>query len=493
MCAAYDQDSGNRLACDGVESAMRVLPFALCCLPMLAADPALTIYNQDFAVIREIIPLDLLSGPTTVQFMGATAHLEPESVILRDPAGRRQLQILEQSYRADPVSVERLLSLYEGKTIDFLVPNQNRVETVSGRIIRANQPIIEVNGKVRFQLPGTPLFPQLAGDTVLKPSIDWIIQSDRPGKLDAELAYVSGGITWGADYNIIAPSSGDDLDMIGWVTMANRSGKTFERARIKLMAGDVNKIRPREFSMGGVAGGLVGSAGLSGFPAPPVSEKTFDEYHLYTLQRPATLHDGETKQVEFVRADGVRSKIVYVYDGAKIDRNRYQGWGFENIRNDLGYGTQSNPKVWVMREFVNSDANHLGMPLPKGRVRFYRRDTDGRLEFTGEDNIDHTARDETIRTFTGAAFDLVGERRRLSFRVDHGRSMLDESFEIKVRNHKTEAAEVRVVEHLYRGATWEIPVSSIPFHKTDSQTAEFPVQLAPGEEKTVSYSAHYTW
>ena len=232
---------------------------------------------------------------------------------------------------------------------------------------------------------------------------------------------------------------------------------------------------------------------VSRIPVPPVSEKTFDEYHLYTLQRPATLHDGETKQVEFVRAAGVHSKTIYVYDGVKIDQNRYQGWGFENVRNDSSYGTQSNPKVWVMREFANTDANHLGMPLPKGRVRFYRRDTDGRLEFTGEDNIDHTPRNETIRTFTGAAFDMVGERRRTSFRIDNGRSMLDESFEIKVRNRKAEAAEVRVVEHLYRGTTWEIPISSVPFRKTDSQTAEFVIQLAPGEEKSVNYSAHYTW
>jgi hypothetical protein len=145
-----------------------------------------------------------------------------------------------------------------------------------------------------------------------------------------------------------------------------------------------------------------------------------------------------------------------------------------------------------MREFVNSDANHLGMPLPKGRIRFYRRDAD-RLEFTGEDTIDHTPRDETIRIFTGAAFDLVGERKRLNYRIDHQRSMSDETFEIKVRNHKKEPAEVRVVEHMYRGATWEIPVSSNSFRKTDSRTVEFQVPLAAGEEKTVSYSVHYTW
>jgi hypothetical protein len=486
---------------------MRIVTPLLFCSALLAADPALTIYNQNFAVIRETIPLDLQQGATSVRFVGTTAHLEPASVILRDPTGRRNLQILEQSYRADPVSAEMLLSLFEGQTIDFLVTNRDTTQIISGKIIRSgykpgpqvpyrppspDQPIIEVDGKLRFQLPGAPLFPKLADDTILKPTIEWTIQSDVAGKFDAELGYVSGALSWEADYNIISPLNGDALDVIGWVTMANQSGKTFENARIKLMAGDVNKIRPAEAYMMQSAG-LVGGMGGAMQGQPPVTEKTFDEYHLYTLQRPATLHDRETKQVEFVRAAGVKSKIIYIYDGAKIDPNRYRGWPAENIRNDSGYGTESNPKVWVMREFQNSDANHLGMPLPRGRVGFYRRDADGRLEFTGEDTIDHTPHDETIRTFTGAAFDLVGERRRVTYRIDHQRSMLDESFEIKVRNHKKEAAEVRAVEHLYRGTTWEIPASSSSFTKKDSQTVEFQVPLAADEEKTLTYSAHYTW
>ncbi|MGA2594307.1 MAG: hypothetical protein ABSH32_30780 [Bryobacteraceae bacterium] len=237
--------------------------------------------------------------------------------------------------------------------------------------------------------------------------------------------------------------------------------------------------------MGGGIGGIPGGV--------PVVEKTFDEYHLYTLQRPVTLHDRESKQVEFVRAGGVTSQLIYVYDGAKIDTNCYRGWNTDMIRNDAFYGTESNPKVWVMREFVNSDANHLGMPLPKGKVRFYRRDTDGRLEFTGEDAIDHTPRDEKIRVFTGAAFDLTGERKRTIFHSDMGRQTMDEAFEIKLRNHKKEPAEVRVVEHLYRWTTWEIATSSMPYAKTDAQTVEFRVQLQPDEERTIAYTAHYTW
>jgi hypothetical protein len=165
----------------------------------------------------------------------------------------------------------------------------------------------------------------------------------------------------------------------------------------------------------------------------------------------------------------------------------------EGIRQNSEYGTESNPDVAVMREFMNSEANHLGMPLPAGRVRFYRQDADGQLEFTGENDIKHTPRDETIRVYTGDAFDIKGERRRTDYRIDASRRILDESFEIKLRNHKKEAAEVRAVEHLYRGTIWEITEKSNAYLKTDSQTMEFRVQVPPDSEKVVTYTAHYTW
>ena len=232
---------------------------------------------------------------------------------------------------------------------------------------------------------------------------------------------------------------------------------------------------------------------LAGGLPPPVTEKSFDEYHLYTLERATTLLDRETKQVEFVRADGIKSRPIYVYDGAKIDYNRYNGWDYENIRNDRDYGTQSNPKVWVMREFMNAESNHLGVPLPKGRLRFYRRDADGQMEFTGENTIDHTPRDEMIQVTTGNAFDLVGERKRTNHHLDNNRNELDESFAIKLRNHKKEAVEIRVVEHLYRWPTWDITEKSNAFVKTDAQTIEFRVEVKPDAEETVTYTVHYTW
>jgi hypothetical protein len=256
------------------------------------------------------------------------------------------------------------------------------------------------------------------------------------------------------------------------------------------MAGDVNKIQP------GISGRQLSEmvAMKAAAPmAPPVTEKAFDEFHLYTLERATTLRNLETKQVEFIHASNVATKQLYIYDGAKIDSNRYGGWNWENIRNDHSYGTESNTKIWVMREFVNSDANHLGMPLPKGRVRFYRRNDDGQMEFTGENMIDHTPHDETVRIYTGNSFDLTGERKRTNYTVDNGRTMASETFEIRIRNHKKEPVEVRVVEHLYRGTNWTITTKSDEYAKKDSQTIEFPVSIQPDGEKVITYTAHYTW
>jgi hypothetical protein len=295
---------------------------------------------------------------------------------------------------------------------------------------------------------------------------------------------------WEADYNVVAPESGDVLDVMGWVTLDNTSGKTFEHARVRLMAGDVNKIAPGMMAMSAPRSMAKMADEVM---QPAVTERSFDEYHLYTLERAVTLRDHETKQVEFVRATCVHSQRLYVYDGANINWNQYRGWSFENIRNDPSYGTQSNPKVWVMQELKNSAANHLGMALPRGRMRFYRRDEDGRLQFTGENLIDHTPTDETIRLYTGNAFDVAGERRRVDYRVETSKHTVDESFEIRLRNHKKEAVSVRAVEHLYRCNNWEISNRNHDYRKLDANQIEFPVVVPANGEVTITYAVHYTW
>ena len=443
-----------------------------------AADPALTIYNGGYAVVRETLPIELKAGVNQVSFAGATAKVESDSVILRDVAGKAEFQILEQSYRNDPVSQAMLMSLFEGKTLEFVRHENNKPDRIiTGKVVRSGfvpggrfvEPIIEVDGKLQFSLPGEPMFPSLGNDNVLKPTLNWKLNSASSGKIDAEVAYLSNGFTWEASYNLVATDKSDLLDVVGWVTMNNQSGMTFTDAKVKLMAGDVNRAQP-EYSR---AGRAMTMDALSVSAAKAVTEKSFDEFHLYTLGNPATLRDKETKQVEFVRATGVKAERLYVFDGA------YQG-------GEAG-------KVQVYREFKNTEANKLGLALPKGKVRFYSQDGDRQLEFVGENQIDHTPKDEVIRMLTGNSFDLVGSRRVTDQSNDQANRSSTQTLEIKVANRKKEPVEIRIVEHASYSANWTIETMNHPYLKKDADTFEFIVSLQPGEEKIVTYKIKSTF
>jgi hypothetical protein len=457
-----------------------------------SAIPAgLTIYNEDFAVVRDSVPLDLKQGINEIQYAGATLLLEPDSVVLRDKSGK-PLQILEQNYRNDPLTQGYLLSLFEGQTLDFTVREEEKPDRViQAKILRSgyeasggnSEPVVEVDGKIQFGLPGKPQFPSLGGDTVLKPRLEWKIQSAIETKTEAELGYLTGGLSWQASYNLVAPEKGDTLDVVGWITMQNRSGRDFEDASIKLMAGDVSKIATPKTNQRAMAMAAMADAA-------PVTEKAFDEFHLYSLPRRTTLRDRETKQVEFLRAGGVKSETVYLF---QVDRSgRWEGvdQGFRLTSEDFGLG--GSPKISVVREFRNTKENQLGIPLPKGRVRFYRANGE-QLEFIGENEIDHTPADELVKIHTGEAFDLLGERKRVDFRVDTANRRTEETFEILLKNRKKEPVTIRVVERLARSANWQVLKNSDPFEKKRSDEIEFRIAVKPGEERKVLYSVIYTW
>jgi hypothetical protein len=403
-----------------------------------------------------------------------------------------------------------MLRLSEGKTLQFrnVNPATGAVELVSGRLVRAGydgggnawamrarggqpfgvatnplSPIVELNGKVLFNLPGQPLFDPPGKDAILKPTLLWRLQAAKGGDRDVEVSYMTGGMRWEATYNLVAPETGDAFDLVGWVTLENESGAQFDNARVKLMAGDVNKVQPA------MAGMVMAMKSRADEMAPQVTEKAFDEYHLYTLTNPTTLREREVKQVEFCRAAKLPGKRLYVYDGAMVPEYVYQG----GMAQQPDLGAQSNPKVATMIEFRNSKEAGLGIPLPKGTMKMYRADSDGSREFIGESSIDHTPADETVRLTVGNAFDLRGERRQTDFKVDSSRQTATEAFEIKVRNHKKEPVEVRVVEHLYRWSGWKIALSSIPFEKIDSRTIQFKVTIPPDGEKVVTYRVNYSW
>ncbi|MFP4156392.1 MAG: DUF4139 domain-containing protein [Opitutales bacterium] len=465
------------------------------------AGPAITVYNQNFGVVRDTVPLELPGGISEASYSGVTSQLEPESVVLRDPSGMVELSILEQSYRGDPVDQTRLLQMFEGEKIDFYKIVGEEEVVVEGRIIRAPsvvmaknprggsyqknlEPIVEVEGQLVTQLPGTPRFPGLGDDSILEPTLSWKLHSADAASLDAQLSYLTGGMSWKSDYNLVFPETGDVLGLTGWVSIENNTGTRFEDATIKLIAGDVNKVqddglrRERAYDLDLVA--------ASRAAAPEVESKKFDEFHMYSLPLATTLRDGETKQVEFVRAESVQTKKLYVYEGA---RARFQG----GLNESLSYGQNDQPDVAIYREFKNSEANGLGVALPAGRTRFYRMDSDGQLEFTGENSINHTPKNETIRVYLGNAFDLVGERKRDEFFRHPSRDMLRETFEVEIRNRSEEAVTVQVVEHLYRWSNWEILEANHDFEKSDAQTIEFPLSVGADEAETVRYTVEYNW
>jgi hypothetical protein len=489
---------------------------------------ALTIYNENFAVARTTIDLELHPGMNEVSTNQVTTQLEPDSVVLRDPASttnapKPSFRIVEQNYDAAVVTQDWLLNKYEGRTIQFALGNAIGPDghvvsgnTIAGKIIRAprqpdpyqnpygnfqpGQPLIEVNGQMQFQLPGTPLFPATTDSLLLKPTLRWQIDSAKAQKLTAEFAYVTGGMNWEATYNVITggpngagavKTPDEKADVVGWVTIANRTGADFPQARIKLMAGDVAKIQPRAYARAMAA--PVVMDGLSFGQNGQVTQKPFDDYHLYDLNRTVSLPNGETKQVQFLEATGVTINRSYLYDGSDNNRQPVANYG-GNFIQQQNYGLGSgNTKVAIQQEIKNTESNHLGIPLPAGRVRLYRRDADGQMEFVGESAINHTPAEDSIKVTSGNAFDVKGSRRQTNFYIDNSRRTLDEYFEIKLTNQKSDSVTVDVLEHLYRGDNWEIVQKSSDYTKLDSHTIQFAVQVPAKGEATLTYEAHYTW
>jgi hypothetical protein len=454
---------------------------------------ALTIYNQNFGVVREKRNVDVKEKEGTIRFADVASQIDGTSVqfkSLTDP----NATVLEQNYEYDLVSADKLLEKYIDKQIAVLTKDGSRY---SGNLLSfdANQLVIRQEGdKAEIVNPGIVMvqrgdnvkdiqFGALPEGLITKPTLVWKLATEKVGQQLIEVAYQTGGINWQADYNAILNPSDTKLDLGGWVTIDNQSGATYKDAKLKLIAGDVRRVQqPQVYAMGAMRKMAV--ANEAGF-----AEKAFFEYHLYTLGRPTTVAQNQTKQIELLKVADVPVKKVFLYDGAP----QYRFYG--GLNEDASYGSEEgNKKVSVIVEIKNSKENNLGMPLPKGKMRLYKRDeADGSLEFIGEDEIDHTPKDETIKLHIGDAFDIVGERKRTDFHVDVNAHVITESFEIRVRNHKTEPVEVLVKETLYRWNNWEITESNQKWTKYDSNTIHFLVKVDKNGEQVITYTVRYTW
>ncbi len=314
-----------------------------------------------------------------------------------------------------------------------------------------------------------------------------MVSSTREGTHKAELSYLAGGLSWSCTYVALMDDKGSSLDITGWVTLTNNSGTSFHDAGLKLVAGDVNIVQDQAMPLyKAMRSDMAAEAGAAQF-----SQSNLFEYKLYSLQRRTNIGNNETKQVELASAHNVKTKKTYVYDGL-VDQWR-TWWNNSSYRSQESFGQQSNTKVGVYVAFKNEEKSGLGIALPKGKVRVYERDEEGKEQFVGEDQIDHTPKDENVRLFLGNAFDLVGERVQKDFKSYGNGRIVEETIEITMRNHKDETVAAEVYEHPWRWSQWEIVTASDAWTKVDQSTLKFPVTLPKDGEKKVRYTIRYSW
>ena len=419
-----------------------------------------------------------------VRFADVASQIDPTSVqftSLTDPSGTR---VLEQNYAYDIVGSAKILQKYLDQNISLVTEDGSKY---SGKLLSGSDDIIlqSDDGQVttvKLARVRELKFPNLPGGLITKPTLIWLVNSSKEGNQDTQVTYMTNGINWKANYVVVVNAEDTAMNLNGWVTIDNQSGATYEDANLKLVAGDVRRVTPAPAARDGYARSRRRTDSRR---SRQFVQQDIFEYQLYSLQRATTIRNRETKQIEFTNAASVPINKLFVYDGASS--LRFYGYQIT----DANYGKTSDTKVAVMIEFKNSEANKLGIPLPKGTIRVYKADADGGNQFIGEDNIDHTPKDEMIRLNIGNAFDVVGERTQTNFTKVNDRT-IEETYQIKLRNHKTEAVEVRVVEHLFRWSNWQILKSNQDYTKTDAQTIEFRVKVAPDGESTVNYTVRYS-
>ncbi len=447
---------------------------------------SLTIYNQGTALVQDRRTFDLKQGVNTLDFTDVASSIDSTSVSFRsltDPLGT---SVLEQNYVYDLVGSSALLERYLDQRIEVIT---NDGTSFTGQLLsgRGGEIILKQDDGQVVVLGQTSVrdihFPALPDGLITRPTLRWLLQS-KGGSQHVELTYLTGGMNWTADYTVLLATDNSNLNLNGWVTLTNTSGATFNNAQVKLVAGDVNRL-PTSQALYAVDE----EVNMAALPTstPAVQQRDFNEYKLYAVQRPVTVADNETKQVEFVTAANVPATTFFVYDGGS------PFYGYYGPITDQYYGQTGVTDVQNWLEFSTAEENGVGAALPAGRIRVYQEDVDGSALLIGENQIDHTAKGEQIKLYLGNAFDLVGEHTQTNFTFIAS-NVVEETFQIKLRNRKdNQAVEIRVPERLYRWSNWEILNASDEYTKTDATSIEFRVIVQPGEEKVLTYTVRYTW
>lgn len=438
---------------------------------------AVTIYNSDIALVRDQRKLTLNRGPNTVAFREISALIRPETALLRSVSHPKSLQLLEQNFDFDLLSPNKLLEKYVGKEVGIIRthPTTGAEITETARVLSVNQGIVlQYPDRIEMQAPGRVVFSEVPPNLRDKPTLVMQLTNEQVSSQTVELSYLTSGLNWNADYVAELNKNDSKLDLAGWVTLSNQSGATYKNAKLQLVAGDVNRVYDdaQPMLLRKEAFAIAESAGA------PMQEESLFEYHLYTLERPTTIAENQTKQVALLSANEVPVSKEFRLAGADYYyRSRY---------GDIG----QKLKVGVFVKLKNDEKSNLGMPLPKGTVRVYKKDASGNAQFVGEDQINHTPKNETLELKLGDAFDVTADKNQTDYRkqaaVGRFSYAADLTFEILIKNAKSEAVRVTVLEPI--PGDWKMLSETHPHKKAAANTARWEIEVPPHGRTTLRYA-----
>ncbi len=441
---------------------------------------AVTVYNSDIALIRDVRNLQLARGTSDLRFMDIAATVNPATVHFRSVSDPASVSVREQNYEYDLLEPEKLLRKYVGREVTLVREREDAGSTseeeVKARLLSYNAaPVWQIGTEIVTGLHADHIrFPELPETLYSRPTLIWTIENTGPDRHRVEASYLAGKLAWSADYVLRVARDDKSGDLDGWVTVTNGSGTSFRNARLQLVAGDLNRVRQ-------VVGRMLDEVRMRAEAAAPpaMAQESFSDYHLYTLDRKTTINNSQTKQVSMLEGSSVPVQKRYVVDG--------QAFYYRNAQHP---GAPLKDVVQVYYQLRNEQRSGLGAPMPAGVVRVYQEDSKGGVQFVGEDRIDHTAKDETLNIKIGNAFDVVAERRQIDFEKV-ATNVYEVEYDVTVRNHKTAPVVVEVNEPI--GGTWKILRSSHEWTRTDAWAAQFKLSVAPDGAATLKYRVRVTY
>ncbi len=436
---------------------------------------SVTIYNSNVGLVKDTRLIDLKSGTHELKFMDVAAKIDPTTVHIKSLTNGTGLDVLEQNYEYDLLNPQKLLEKYVGEKVQLatLNPDTKKEEIVEAILLSTQGGnIFQIGDKIHIGHHGRVLLSKIPENLIPQPTLVWMLEnrSSKPQKLEA--SYLTSGINWKADYVAVLNKLDTLTDLTGWVTIDNRSGATYQKALLKLVAGDIHRVQPdlpMEYGRAKMAAKEAAS--------PQFKEESFFEYHLYTLDRRTTIKDNQTKQMTLLDANQVPLRKLFLFAG-------YPHYYYAQDQ------TSSKQKVGVFLELENSKKSNLGIPLPKGTIRVYKEDKDGSLQFIGEDRIDHTPKDEKFKIKIGEAFDVIGERVQTDYKR-LGRNLFEVAFEVSLRNHKTEDIKVLVEEPI--PGDWEMLSNTHSYEKLSAHLIRFDVPVGKDKEVKVKYRIRFKY